>query len=112
MTANVSIVITTRRDVLRITNAALRFRMTDRTAGGPAPGSGAARAVAVGGEKKGPSVWVLEQGKPIRVMITTGVSDGNFTEILSGDLKEGQQIIVESLKKNKAQSATSGPRMF
>ena len=34
MTANVSIIIETRHDVLRITNAALRFRMTDRPAGG------------------------------------------------------------------------------
>jgi HlyD family secretion protein len=112
MTANVSIIIMTRHDVPRITNAALRFRMTDRPAGGSGPGSGAsAKAGAGGGEKKGPSVWVLEQGTPKRVVISPGISDGNFTEIVSGDLKEGQLIIIESLKKNKAQSAPS-PRMF
>ncbi len=116
MTANVSIIIETRHDVLRITNAVLRFRMTDRPAGGGA-GSGAgagagAKTGAGGGEKKGPSLWVLEQGTPKRVSITPGISDGNYTEIVSGDLKEGQQVIVESLKKNKAQSAPSGPRMF
>jgi len=110
MTANVSIIIMTRHDVLRITNAALRFRMTDRPAGGAGSG-GAAAAKAGGGEKKGPSVWLLEQGTPKRVSITPGISDGNFTEIVSGDLKEGQQIIIESLKKNKAPAA-SGPRMF
>jgi HlyD family secretion protein len=110
MTANVSIIIMTRHDVLRITNAALRFRMTDRPAGGTGSGSGAA-AKSGAGEKKGPSVWVLEQGTPKRVSISPGISDGNFTEIVSGDLKEGQQIIIESLKK-KAQAAPSGPRMF
>jgi len=113
MTANVSIIITTRHDVLRITNAALRFRMTDRPAGGAASGSGTtAKAGGGSGEKKGPSIWVLEQGKPKRVSITPGISDGTFTEILSGDLKEGHLIIVESLKKGAPKAAPSGPRMF
>ncbi len=104
MTANVSIVIQTRNDVIRITNAAMRFRMSERpaTAGGAAVGTG---------EKKGPSVWILENGKPRRVVITPGISDGVYTEIVSSDLKEGQSVIVEALKKNKSQSP-SGPRMF
>jgi HlyD family secretion protein len=112
MTANVSVIIETRHDVLRITNAALRFRMTDRPAGSGA-GSGAGAGAKPGaGEKKGPSVWVLEQGTPKRVSIAPGISDGTYTEITAGDLREGQQIIVESLKKNKTQNAPSGPRMF
>jgi HlyD family secretion protein len=109
MTANVAIIIETKRNVLRITNAALRFRMTDR----PAESAGAAAKAATGsGERKGPSVWVLEQGTPKRVAITPGISDGISTEIVAGDLKEGQQVIVESLKKGKTQSGQSGPRMF
>jgi len=101
MTANVSIIITTKNDVIRVSNAALRFRLADRQAGsGPA-------------DKKGPSVWVLEDNKPRRLSVTTGVSDGTYTEIVSGDLKEGQQIIVEALKKNEAPApARGGPRMF
>jgi HlyD family secretion protein len=114
MTANVSVIINTRHDVLRITNAALRFRMTDRPAGSSAGGvAGTGMKTGAGvGEKKGPSVWVLEQGMPKRVSITPGVSDGNYTEITSGDVKEGQEVIVESLKKNKTQSGPTGPRMF
>jgi len=113
MTANVSIIITTRHDVLRITNAALRFRMTDRPAGGPGQASGAAGKAGGGtGEKKGPAIWVLEQGTPKRVGIAPGISDGTFTEIVSGDLKEGQLIIVESLKKGAPKAAPGGPRMF
>jgi len=109
MTANVSIIITTQRNVLRITNAAMRFRFTERS-GAASPGA-AAKANAGAPEKKGPSVWVLENGKPRRVAIEPGISDGNYTEIVSGDLKEGQAVIVESLKKNKTQTQ-SGPRMF
>jgi HlyD family secretion protein len=110
MTANVSIIITTQRDVLRITNAAMRFRFTERAGTAPAPGA-AAKVNAGAPEKKGPTVWVLENGKPRRVAIEPGISDGNYTEIVSGDLKEGQAVIVESLKKNKTQTQ-SGPRMF
>jgi multidrug efflux pump subunit AcrA (membrane-fusion protein) len=61
---------------------------------------------------RGPAVWVLENGKPKRVGITPGISDGAFTEVAAGDLKEGQQTIVEVLRKSKGQSAPSGPRMF
>jgi HlyD family secretion protein len=112
MTANVSIIIETQHDVLRITNAALRFRMTDRPAGSGA-GSGAGAGSKPGaGEKKGPSIWVLEQGTPRRVAITPGISDGAYTQIEAGDLKEGQLVIVESLKKGKAQTGPTGPRMF
>jgi HlyD family secretion protein len=102
MTANVSIIIMTRNDVIRITNAALRFRFSERPAG----------AAANSGEKKGPAVWVLENGKPRRVSATPGISDGTYTEIVSGDLKEGQQLIVEMLKKGSVQRPPSGPRMF
>jgi HlyD family secretion protein len=104
MTANVSIVIQLRHDVLRITNAALRFRMSERPA---ATGS----TEAAKGEKRGPSIWILEKDKPRRVVITPGISDGVYTEVVSGDLKEGQNVIVESLKKNQSQPR-SGPRMF
>lgn len=107
MTANVSIIIETKRGALRITNAALRFRMTER----PAERADAS-AKAGGSEKKGPSIWVLEEGKPKRVAITPGISDGIYTEIGAGDLKEGQQVIVESSKKGKAQTGQGGPRMF
>jgi len=109
MTANVSIIITTVRDALRITNAAMRFRFSDRPAG-----AGAGAGTKTGApEKKGPSIWVLDDGKPKRVGITPGISDGNYTEVASGDLKEGQAVIVESLKKNSTRTqAPSGPRMF
>jgi HlyD family secretion protein len=97
MTANVSIIISTKKDVLKIPNAVLRFRLSQK---------GAQTS-----EKKGPGVWILEKGKPRRVSVTAGISDGSFTELLSGDIREGQELIVESLVKAKA-SGPAGPRMF
>lgn len=83
MTANVSIILADKKDLLRVPDAALRFRLPN--GGKPAP------------DQKGRGVWVLENNKPKRINLTLGVSDGNYTEILSGDLKEGNDVVVESI---------------
>ena len=100
MTANVSIIILGKDNVLKIPHAALRFRLTEKRKGATEP------------KEKGPGVWVLYGKNPKRVRVQTGISDGNFSELLSGDLKEGQELIIESLTKQKAGQAPSGPRMF
>jgi HlyD family secretion protein len=99
MTANVSIVVAAEKDVLKIPNAALRFRPAQT--GKPK-------------FEKGAGVWVLENQKPKRVSVKLGISDGNYTEIVSGALTEGQEIIVESLSKAQQQEAPKGrgPRFF
>jgi len=97
MTANVSIIVSIKRDVLKIPNVALRFRPAEE--------------VKTTAQQRGSAVWILEQEKPKRVPVSTGISDGAYTEIVSGEIKEGQELIVESLEKAKAQ-APSGPRMF
>jgi HlyD family secretion protein len=55
-------------------------------------------------------VWVLAGGKPKRVPVATGVSDGSFTEIVSGDLKEGQEVLVDTAAKTRKTDAAH--RMF
>jgi HlyD family secretion protein len=97
MTANVSIIIAIKKDVLKIPNAALRFKPSEY--------------VKTAAQQKGAGVWTIEQDKPKRIPVSLGISDGNYTEILSAGLKEGQDLIVESLTKAKAQQP-SGPRMF
>jgi HlyD family secretion protein len=40
-------------------------------------------------------VWVLGQdGKPERRRITTGLSDGSATEVVEGNLNEGDMVIT------------------
>jgi HlyD family secretion protein len=40
-------------------------------------------------------VWVVgADGKPGAVPVTLGISDGSATEIVGGDVKEGQEVIV------------------
>jgi HlyD family secretion protein len=60
--------------------------------------------------QRGPAVWVLENGKLRRVPVRIGMSDGTYTELVSSDLKDGQEVIVESLAKRSAQP--TGFRMF
>ena len=104
MTANVSISIETRKNVLRIPNAALRFKPTD---------------VKVKSDKtsdkqgmKGTKVWILENSKPKPVKVTIGLSDGNYTEITAGELNEGQEIITDNLNGKKDNSSSGAPRFM
>lgn len=101
MTANVSIILADKKGILRIPNAALRFRPAEK---GTERGKGALA-------QKGPGVWVLENKRPKRTDIATGISDGNYTEIISGDLKEGIDVIVEATggeKKGNTPPAGTG----
>ena len=72
-------------------------------------GAGAA-AVAAG------RVYVLgADGKPQAADIRTGLSDGSFSEVVSGALKEGDEVIVgtQDAKAGTGKSAApSGPRMM
>jgi len=104
MTANVSIVLADKAGVLRVPNAALRLRLAEAESGGkPFQTRG-----------KGQVVWGLVENKPKRVAITTGISDGSYTEILSGDLREGENVIVEALSDKKKNNSPQprGPGMF
>jgi HlyD family secretion protein len=103
MTANVSIVYAEREDTLRIPNAALRFMPRANPRGNTA-GEGKARDAGSTddtGRRSKPSrdpaerrVWRLVAEKPEAVRIKTGITDGNFTEVVSGDLKTDDAIIV------------------
>jgi HlyD family secretion protein len=97
MTADVSIITSVVKDVLRIPNAALRFK--------PAA-AGGRQAPA----ERGPAVWVERNGQTVRVPVKIGLSDGTLTELTSGDLREGDAAIIESLAKPS--SRPSGFRMF
>jgi HlyD family secretion protein len=50
-------------------------------------------------------------GKPTPVTVRTGVTDGTFTEILSGDLAEGQEVLVGTVEVRGGGGPTGGPRL-
>lgn len=111
MTANVSVIVSSKKEILRISNAALRFRPEEMRNKDKTRKNGSNKDNT---REKGSRVWIIEEGNPKRVKVTTGISDGSYTELASDDLKEGQEVIVESTAdtKPKTQSRQTGPRMF
>ncbi len=52
-------------------------------------------------------VWIaVPEGRPVPVEIATGISDGSYTEVVSGALQEGQEIIVEATAGNNKGGAS------
>lgn len=98
MTANVSIIVSSKSNVLKIPNAALRFKPSDKQTKNEK-------------SEKGNGVWVFENKELKRIAITTGISDGTHAELLSGEIKEGEELIVDTVSKPKNQSQSSAPRM-
>jgi HlyD family secretion protein len=94
MTANLTIEVARRDDVLRVPAAALRFRPTPEIMraldGSNSP------ALEIAKYPVGSTLWQLDEGmlKPVRV--TTGATDGSVTEISAGALAEGAQIVTRA----------------
>ena len=104
MTANVSIIGEQRDNVLKINNAALRFRRPDATPAGIPAGKGNR-----GEHKAGRTVYLLRGTNPAAVQIRTGISDGVFTEVLDG-LKEGDRVVTAvSGKTSQPAPASTNP---
>ena len=108
MTANVSIVVEHKDDVLQIKNAALRYRPVETGSSGTksAPSPGRKRSGAAGEHRNQRTVYVLRGGAdhPEPVQIKTGISDGIVTEVVDG-LKEGDRAVTAEFTR----AADSGP---
>jgi len=103
MTANVSIRIRDFKDVLKIPNAALRYRPFSSEKKKPE-----------GEKEKGPQggarVYVIgKDGKPVAVPVKTGVSDGTHTLLAEGNLKEGDDVVIAETRKNQGTAGGSSP---
>jgi HlyD family secretion protein len=107
MTANVKILVDQRPNVLRVLNAALRYHPASEVSAAAPAGKGGKAA------PPGQAVSVIDpNNKQRRVTITTGQSDGTYTEVTGGDLKDGDRVIVAALVGAGApsSSATGSPR--
>ncbi|HEU4402336.1 MAG TPA: efflux RND transporter periplasmic adaptor subunit [Candidatus Polarisedimenticolia bacterium] len=87
MTANVTFTYAEKDGVLKVPNAALRFR--------PPNGIAAAAPRPAPGRR---TLWLLQGGKPVPVTIGMGLSDGTVTEAAEGDLHEGDALITEAVE--------------
>jgi HlyD family secretion protein len=89
MTALVNITVASTDTVLTAPNAALRYRPRGDLAAAES-GRGAADATLPASR-----VWIVgDDDRPRAVDVETGVRDERVTEIVSGDLREGQAVII------------------
>ncbi len=109
MTANVAIQVAKKDEVLSVPPAALRFRPKGGDGkvatkgkpegGGEKRGAGSASAPAggkpAGRKAAGQQVYLLKEGKPVAVAIKTGIASSSAVEVSEGELKEGDEVIVE-----------------
>ena len=135
MTANVTVQIAMNENVLRVPNAALRFRppalgpasgTRDPGAEGPVGGarptgspvrptatSGAGttpRAFgAGGGDRTFGRVFVLRNAEFVPARVRTGVTDGTITAVVDGDLKEGDQVVTGMSQPGATAQANTSP---
>lgn len=122
MTARVEIMAAERKDVLRVANAALRFRPTEEIGEGKAGADGGAKAdrkAAAGdhktrtsngdGRERGPRVYRLREGKVTAVPVRIGITDGRFTELIDsvgtpegGPLAPGDRLVIRDMQARQA----------
>lgn len=95
-------------------------RRRHRGDGGAGDGGSGAWREGRGGEGSGGSetrgrnarkVYVLRNGEPEPVDVRVGLSDGTSTEILSGDLKEGDKVVLDAITQGQKAPPTSVPGM-
>ncbi len=117
MTANVTFIYAEKDDVLKVTNAALRFKPPPGfyqpeggAGGGSGPGGqggqarprgdGQGRGPGAGAQAGGPpdrrTLWVLKDGKPEPTKVRTGISDGSTTEIVEGAVEPGTEVVTDA----------------
>jgi len=106
MTATADITVQSVTDSLLIPNAALRYAppATARSRGNfltrlfapPRPRSNRGSEDASGAAR---AVWVLRAGVPTRVQVETGPTDGQFTVLKSGEIKDGDLLITDAVAR-------------
>ena len=113
MTANLTIEVDRRNDVLRVPASALRFRPTPDVM---KAFDGSADVSIANKRPAGSTLWTFVAGTLEPVAVTTGVTDGTVTEILEGPLVEGTPVVTRASLAEDAPptvkpAATSSPLM-
>jgi HlyD family secretion protein len=110
LTANVSIEVKKFGDVLKIPNAALRYRPTAK--GAETESAGKRRGNGKGKEAGGQRIYLLgKDGKPVPVRVKTGASNGTVTVLEEGELKEGDLLVTGEAQAKKAGGNATPPGM-
>lgn len=103
MTANVRFTVEQKQNVLRVPNAALRYKPAE-TDVDPTSAS-----KPIEGKRL---LYRLEGSHRVPVYVKTGIADNNFTEIVEGDIKEGDELIIREMGDKDKSGSKFRFRMF
>jgi HlyD family secretion protein len=114
MTATADITVQKLENALLVPNAALRFTPPVREKEASSskgslvskllphpPRRPAKRAEGRTADGRQPRVWMLRDGQLIAIAVTTGATDGAMTEVTSGDVEPGMELVVDTLKAQR-----------
>ncbi len=108
MTAATRVIIDERKDVLRVPVQALRY--VPAAAAG-STGEGGQRAPSVGADDDGHArIWLLRNGQPTATAVTVGLDDDNFVEIVEGEVRPDDRVVIGEQRANSGQSRVPVPR--
>jgi HlyD family secretion protein len=107
MTATISFEVARAEKVLLVPNAAMRYNPDAEPPGADFGRPGKA-------PRPRPRVFRLENGRPVEVAIEPGLTDGSFTEVRSGELREGEPVVTEQTggPRPRIQVSPRGPRFM
>lgn len=109
MTANVSIETARKESVLKLPSAALRFRPKGAKEAKEKPAGVEPRRMK---KAAGQQVYILgKENKPLPAPVKTGISNDGQVELLEGNLKENDEVIVEQISPQKKTGGMGGGPM-
>jgi HlyD family secretion protein len=110
MTANVGIETARKENVLKIPSAALRFRPKDQKETNAKPSTTAEPRRMK--KEASQQVYILgRDNKPMPVPIKTGISNDGQVELVEGNLKENDEVIIEQVTTRKKSGGMGGGPM-
>jgi HlyD family secretion protein len=90
MTANISVHIAEAKGVVAAVSAAFRYRPADERRGYDGTFSPRAQT----GDRRKAIYLLGEDGKPEKMLVETGLSDGTYTEIKTKEKLEGREVVL------------------
>jgi len=99
MTANTSILVARVEHALRVPNSALRYTPSEMLQSEADKRALAERKFA---KKSSSHIWILDSGELKQIAVKLGIGDDTFTEILEGEVKEGQEAVTGEITPTSA----------